>query len=152
MSAAALHLLLDAEREYVHPDLDYDYVWSVAGKMARSIRAGHPVECAYQPGDGTRYGIVIVPLDLLKRVQASGGGTAGSVRLASLIMEPAFSGWDYDGAHLVVIAEHGSAVVKLGHVYYYLVMDYLGYSHSACSAVSVALLLRAVAARIGELS
>lgn len=59
----------EAERELLHPDLDFRYITQAASEIAATLAPGEPfagvAECCYQPGDGTRYPLVFVPLALL---------------------------------------------------------------------------------------
>lgn len=48
--------------ERVRGDLDAFYVATTGGAVGRALVDGRPVEANYQPGDGTRYGLVFVPL------------------------------------------------------------------------------------------
>ncbi len=54
----------DGERaeHLVDRGLDYDYIDGAAQAIATALRLGIPVEVNYQPGDGTRYKMVLVPL------------------------------------------------------------------------------------------
>lgn len=50
-------------------ELDLEYVDAVAADLAAILAAGRVAEAAYQPGDGTCYRLVIVPLAALKAAQ-----------------------------------------------------------------------------------
>lgn len=60
-------IMFDSEREegWYAEDLDLDYIDAAAGDIAQAFRMGAPAEACYQPGDGTRYGLVFVPLTAL---------------------------------------------------------------------------------------
>lgn len=69
MSAAALPesiKISDIERDYVHSNLDFAYIDEAAQDAAAILSARGVAELAYQPGDRTRYNLVLVPLTLLE--------------------------------------------------------------------------------------
>lgn len=53
----------------VASELDLEYVDAVASDLARILAGGGVAEACYQPGDGTRYALVIVPLASLRAAQ-----------------------------------------------------------------------------------
>lgn len=67
--------------DQVEQRLDMRYVKHVAASVARCLRDGAPIEVAFQPGDGTRYDLVFVPVQSLRVAPAmrtsSGSGTVG---------------------------------------------------------------------------
>lgn len=66
---AASLVLYEGEYEYLHPDLDAAYITGTAVDVAGILRDDRTAEVAYQPGDHTYYGIVIVPLRTLHRAK-----------------------------------------------------------------------------------
>lgn len=48
--------------ELVKGELDWPYVEAVAEDVAAALWEGAPMEACFQPGDGTRYDLVFVPL------------------------------------------------------------------------------------------
>lgn len=55
------------ERERLYsPGLDLDYISSTAKQIALAMDEDQVSEASYQPGDGTRYALVFVPLMAIK--------------------------------------------------------------------------------------
>lgn len=51
--------------EYVAENLDLPYVERVGRAIAEAIGKNEPIEANYQPGDGTSYGLLFVPIQEL---------------------------------------------------------------------------------------
>jgi hypothetical protein len=91
----------DEVATFVGARLDAAYVREVAKAVASALADGAPVEVAFQPGDGTRYDLVFVPVQALR--------TAPPRRTTSGVE------WD-DRAALGVSRHVGAAVVSwVGH-------------------------------------
>lgn len=58
----------DYERDerLVDPHLDFPYIAGLASDIAALLHTRSVAECAYQPGDGTSYRLVFVPLVVLQ--------------------------------------------------------------------------------------
>lgn len=95
-------------REYVAERLDQRYVRQVARDVAQAVRDGVPIEVCFQPGDGTRYDLLFVPVHELRA--ARGRAVEGQ------------SDWDHRcafgvsrhvGATVVAWTGHGAAGLDL---------------------------------------
>jgi hypothetical protein len=132
--------------EYVAQRLDAVYVNRVAQEVAASLKASRPIEAAFQPGDGTHYGLVFVPLVSLAsarpRVWEHGVGDLHACR--GMRYEPC--------ATLVVWVEHGAYPFLLDGRRSFIADDYV--AENLCpnagpaSAAALAILLRAIADRL----
>lgn len=147
-------ILYDVEAEYQHPDLDLAYIDKVASEAADQLRYARNlderqtpagVEIAYQPGDGTFYGIVLVELFLLSgtsgRVKNGVQWESNAVRGVSMNS----IGWYEPGSFLVSVIESGAYPLRLGDsdpVAGSYISEHWGLSR--VSALSVAILLRAI--------
>lgn len=107
-------IMFDTEKAegWYHEDLDLDYIDGVAGDIAQSLRMGGPVEACYQPGDGTRYGLVFVPLRALTTARGRvKDGVTWDVQAVSGVSRYDAEAEEYQyepGAVLVAWAEHSA--------------------------------------------
>lgn len=151
----------EAEARYTDPDLDYEYIDAAAQDIARSLRSGRPAEVAYQPGDGTFYGLVFVTLtDLVRarpRFVEGRPWDACAVRgMLGSILDPMLADEDavvelnlrkyVTNGYLVSWVEHGCYPLRLGDGRGTLASDYVGehFQTSETSAASLAILFRAI--------
>lgn len=143
-------LIYDTEREWVEADLDLAYIGEVAEDVARALRVGKPAEVAFQPGDGTLYGFVFTPLTGL--VRARPRTFNGRESHSNAIGGMGFPEYE-DGGYLVSKVEGRSYPLRLGHRGV-LAASYVGehWDLSEVSAVSVALLFRAISAHLDALA
>lgn len=87
---------------HVERELDGDYVFTTAAAIAGALAANQPLEVCWQPGDGTRYDLIITPVLALK---------AAPPRIAAFRGDPGTPvEWDKHCA-LGVSREPGKAVV-----------------------------------------
>jgi hypothetical protein len=121
--------LTDPEREYVVNRLDRDHVVQVAAGVLRELGNGRAVEACYQPGDGTSYALMFVPMGAV--VGGNGGGTAGY----------APSRW-FNGGTLIVYGQRGSAFDAYSGCDAEYVASEL--TDNPASALAIAVLLREV--------
>lgn len=114
-------IMLDTEVKdgYYDPGLDHDYIDGAAGDIAQALRMGATAECCYQPGDGTRYGLVFVPLRAMTtaRPREKDGvkwdalAVSGMARLNRNVDPPEY---EYDeGGVLIVWVEHSAYPLKM---------------------------------------
>lgn len=142
--------LYESEDPFTDPDLDWGYIDQAARQAASildSTAAGVVAEVNYQPGDGTRYALVIVPVLAMEPV--SGRVVDGQ----------SWSPWAVEGvdrdehAFLVCHVDGMSYPVRLGRRERDLAASYIGehWKLPATSAVSVAVFLRAVSWHLNQL-
>ena len=145
-------VIWDIEREYVDPELDLAYIAGAAQDSAAILSAGHTLEINYQPGDGTRYGLVIVPLAHMEyaRPRVKDGipwgrhAVSGVSRRAAHAADNAADYYSPD-SYLVCWVDHACYPLILGSNNV-IASDYIAehWKPSLASAVSLALLLRAI--------
>jgi hypothetical protein len=149
-------LIYEAERDldWVHPDLDLDYIEGVGSDVAAALQADEIPEVAYQPGDGTFYGLVFVPLRLLvpARPRVKDGRTWESHAIRGMLAHSfigpplAINALEYrrDG-YLIVWNERSAYPLHLGDRGF-LAASYVAehWNTSSVSAHSLALLFRTV--------
>lgn len=147
----------ETEARLQNPDLDLAYIEDVASDLAAALHGGQPAEVAYQPGDGTFYGLVFTPLRRLAtarpRVKDGVQWDRRSCR-GMLSGGRGDSGDKYDPTgYLVSHVENVAYPVRLGgRDGRDLAADYVG-EHWNCrgeSAVSLAILFRAVSHFLDE--
>lgn len=143
--------IYNSEREYMHDGLDLAYIAATAKEGAK-ILATDVLEVAYQPGDGTYYGLVIVPLASLVHTQPrvkkgifwQRHAVHGQMRRGAEDREP---GVDFyaDNSYLVCWVENTCYPLRLGD-HDDLAASYIDekWKLGPTSAVSVALFLRAL--------
>ena len=160
-------VLYDGEADYQHPDLDLLYIDGVAADVAATLHDRECAEVCYQPGDGTRYGLVFVPLRSLVPARArvkdgqewdrhSCGGmvdaSAARINFAADINRLPY----LENGYLVARVEGGAYPIRLGGRGSRpdIVMPYVAEHWSAhgASAVSIAILLRAISVHLDRLS
>lgn len=136
----------DSEASLVDPELDLMYVDRVALDIAAILECGDVAEAAYQPGDGTFYGIVLVPLRSLfaARPRVKDGRT-WQQHAVSGMGATGQPGYVHDG-YLLTLVENVSYPIRLGNRGRDLAADYIAehWKLPGASAVSVVLLLRAI--------
>lgn len=158
-------IVYEAEREHVDPDLDFLYIDGLAQDLAGLLAAKAVAECVYQPGDGTRYPLVFVPLLALRHGRglelegrewehhAVGGMKANS---AEAVPDDAPGSRWYDPAgYLICWVDHADYPLRLGgRGHKSLAGDYVGdkWKTTAVSAVSLALLFRAISIHLDRIS
>lgn len=158
MDAPSSILTYPAEDEYLHRDLDLPYVDALALDLARILSAGQVAEASYEPGDMTRYRLVIVPLSALRAGQAR-VSPRGSVGNRHAVVGMKRSGGDDGGNGAAFYADHAYLVCVGDRSYPMwlepaggagIAADYVAsnFDLPATSAVSVAILLRAVCAHL----
>lgn len=160
-------VLYDGEADYQHPELDLLYIDGVAADVAATLHDRECAEVCYQPGDGTRYGLVFVPLRSLVPARArvkngqewdrhSCGGMIDTTEarihgLADINRLPYLA-----NGYLVARVEGNAYPVRLGGrgPRPDIVMPYVAEHWGAhgVSAVSVAILLRAVSVHLDRLA
>lgn len=112
-------IMLDTEQAegWYHPDLDLDYIDGVAGDVAQALRMGATAEACYQPGDGTRYGLVFVPLRAMTTARGRvKDGVAWDVHAVSGVSQYDDVAEEYryeEGAVLIAWAEHSAYPLRL---------------------------------------
>lgn len=89
--------------DFVKERLDEDYVRQTAGAVAAALRGqGEPIGVAFQPGDGTRYDLVFVPVQNLRHApgRVKNGETWGAAPELGISREPgtALVSWPRHGA------------------------------------------------------
>lgn len=134
--------LFDVDEDFCNPDLDLEYIDASARELAASLRTRVlSTEIAYQPGDGTFYGIVFTPLAGLitapPRVKSGVEWDRHAVR-----------GLDYeDGNVLVSWIEHQAYPLALAGRQRDIAANYVAehWGTSLASGVTLALLFRAMA-------
>lgn len=148
----------EGENEYLDGDLDYAYVDALAADMADLLQTS-VAECCYQPGDGTRYPLVIVPLFMLRHGRPRVvEGTEWERHAVSGISHPDIDvknyrqaqtrvGADYyhPNGYLISWVEHACYPLRLGDRGI-LTGDYVGdhWGTSISSGVALAILFRAI--------
>lgn len=125
------------EEDRYEPDLNFGYIDQTAHDVALVLdRTVLSAEVDYQPGDGTRYPLVFVPLAAMTPANDDHGGRA-------------IKGVKYDrGMFLVCWVEHPCYPLRLaGRGGSDIAADYVSekWKTSSGSAVSLALLFRGVA-------
>lgn len=137
----------EVEARFTSDQLDFDYIDEVAYDIAWALRSHRAVEAAYQPGDGTFYGLVFTPLYTLltarERVKDGVGWDRHACR--GQRFEP--SGRYSPGGFLVSYIEHAAYPIRLGdrdEIAADYISEHFFDGKSAESAVSVAILLRAI--------
>lgn len=93
-------------RDFVMARLDLDYTRAVAAEVAASVRDGDPIGVNWQPGDGTRYSLMIVPLP--ERLRLALGRTFPDGKQWEA--EPLFGRQNLDGS----IRPHQAVVSLIG--------------------------------------
>lgn len=152
-------IVSDSEREFLHPGLDLSYVDALGADLARILRNGDVAEAAYQPGDGTRYSLVIVPLSTFRAGQPRVyNGSVWERHAVSGMKRPGGddggdgSGFYADGGHLLCFSEKRCYPVWLAAgEERSLAAGYLA-DHldlPPVSAVSIVILLRAICVHMG---
>lgn len=152
-------LVYGQERDlgWVDEGLDFDYVDHVGADVASTLANDEVAEVAYQPGDGTYYGLVFVPLRLLRsarpRVKDGRAWERHAVRdmFAPLAVVERRHGSAYDpraydpNGYLIVWVEHAAYPLQLGDRGT-LAASYVAehWNTSPVSACSLAILFRAV--------
>lgn len=135
-------LLFDHDHDYCRPELDFEYIDASARELAASLRTRVlATEIAYQPGDGTFYGIVFTPL-------------AGLITAPPRIKDGvewdrhAVRGLDYeDGNVLVSLLDYAAYPLALAGRQRDIAANYVAECSnvSLASGVTLALLFRAMA-------
>lgn len=126
-------------------DLDYLYVDGVGQDVAAILLAGHPAEVAFQPGDGTFYGLVFLPLNSLRaarpRVVRGAEWERHAVRGMGNVSA---NGYGADG-FLVSYVEHACYPLRLGERGT-LAATYIEehWNTNGASAVTLAILFRSI--------
>ena len=153
----------EAEQRFVDPGLDFPYIVGLAEDIAGLLHDRSVAECVYQPGDGTRYPLVFVPLTVLQhgRGRTVGGRTWEHHAVSGMAAPgrdrddvPGYRYYDSAG-FLIAWIDHGVYPLRLGgrgskplaHEY---VMEHWG--APTASAVSLALLFRAISTRLDKLA
>lgn len=144
--------LYEAESRLVAPDLDFDYIDGLASDLADILQTS-VAECVYQPGDGTRYPLVITPLFMLRhgrpRVK---DGSVWEQHAISGVRAPnaadgdqGFAFYDTTG-FLVSWIEHAAYPIRLGGGRGTLAASYVAEHWDAGqgSGATLAILLRAI--------
>lgn len=166
-------VLYDQEEHHRSDELALDYIDAVAAETAGILARGEAAEIMLQPGDGTAYGIVIVPLRILNRVQpriaesglvcnsAAMGGMLSSSRVHQLGAKHGIEGLNelpyIEDGYLVsfVDSRYTSYPIRLGKGRGRdLVADYVDKSwamQSVESSITIAVLLRAISYYLAEL-
>jgi hypothetical protein len=148
--------IYDVEREqgWVDWDLDLEYIDAVAYQIALFLADGVPAEAAYQPGDGTFYGLVFTPLRALHsgRPRVVDGVTWDRHAVRGMknrggddSAEHGAAFYDLNG-YLLSWLDHACYPIRLGGGRGDLASSYIGehWRTSPVSAVSIAVLLRAI--------
>lgn len=127
----------------VEAELDGEYVRDVALWVARSLRVGLPIGAAFQPGDGTRYDLVFLPVQGLQH--APGRVVRGEPWPAEtdfgISREPgtAFVAWYRNGSSGFDFRSGGFEPIYLGEIF----------DTTAGSACTIAVLFNAIADAFG---
>lgn len=152
-------LFYESEKQWRHPNLDLPYVLGVATDLAELLEDG-AAEVAYQPGDGTFYGLVFLPLlnmaparprvvdGIEWETRAIRGMFRGDGKRAHFEdLEPL--AYDPDG-YLVAWVEHAVYPLSLARGRSDLAATYVAekFNTTLTSAVSLAVLFRALAAKL----
>ncbi len=142
--------LYDTEREYLDPDLDFPYIDEAARDAAYFLADEAPVEVNYQPGDGTRYALVLVPLRSLfsARPRVKDGTSWGRHSIDGMGHRPAVAPADYydPNGYLVTWVANASYPFRLGGRDGHLAASYVTehMKTTMTSGCSIALLLRSI--------
>jgi hypothetical protein len=156
-TAPASITIYDAERAYADDRLDFAYIDEVACEAAYYLEDATPTEVNYQPGDGTRYPLVIVPLRALFSAppRVVDGTAWGRHAVDGMGHSPAVAAADYydPTGYLVTWVGHASYPFRLGERGNVLAADYVD-EHmgkpGAASAVSLAVLFRAISYHLDQ--
>ena len=129
-----IELLTTAEKNYVLSRLDRAHIAEIAEQVRARLGFHTVVEACYQPGDGTWYSLLFVPLDALV---GGKGGDSNDKPPHSYFSDSYFS----DG--LVVYGQHGTTVE------FFTILSDPDYAadqltDNSASALAIAELLRAV--------
>lgn len=158
----------EREQRLVDPQLDLGYIDGAAADVAAILhRDRRPAEVCYQPGDGTRYPLVFVPLTVLgtARPRVKRGeewerhAVAGVARPDRTDPAPAADFYD-PHAYLVVWVDHAAYPLRLGdrgvlaasYVCEHWKTGGRGADQLDSSAVSLALLFRAISHHLDRLA
>lgn len=143
-------LIYDRERDlgWVHPDLDLEYIEGAGADIASILLDdGACAEIAYQPGDGTFYGLVFVPLrSLVPARPRVKDGRVWEQRAARGMFDDAVGHKQYNQqGYLVAWVENAVYPIHLGDRGV-IAANYVAehWNTSPCSAHSLALLFRTV--------
>jgi hypothetical protein len=145
---------------WVHPQLDYDYIAQCAEDIAADLSDGC-AEVAYQPGDGTFYGLVFVPLMQLvpARPRVKDGvawearairgmfGYSGQMAYFENVVVPAYDRYGF----LIAWVEHAAYPLALGPgTSEGIAATYVAehWNTTPVSATSLAILFRGIAAEL----
>lgn len=134
----------ETEDPFLHPDLDYDYIDGVAEDIARALRNSFSIDTAYQPGDGTFYGLAFTPLRTIVQARPR---TKDGREWEILSCRGVSDGNRYEPtAVLVSWVENGAYPIRLGGRTSDLAASYVGehLGTKGTSAVSISILLRAI--------
>jgi hypothetical protein len=133
---------VEQQQGWVHDELDLGYIDQAARDIAESLARDVPAEVAYQPGDGTFYGLVIVPLRILETARPRVVNGVEWDRHACRGMGAEYERTGYLVAHV----DHRSYAIRLGGRMGDIASSYIAehWDLPLVSACSVAILLRAV--------
>src|SRR4051812_17808853 len=112
-------LLSDRDREILDGGgyierLDYGYIESSAEEVARALRRGRPVEIAFQPGDGTFYGLVFTPLGISPQLETAAPRVKDGLEWDRHACKGVGVGLDYgEGWALVSYVEHAACPFEI---------------------------------------
>lgn len=142
------------EKGYVCEGLDLDYIDGVAADLADSLFVGASAEACYQPGDGTRYSMIFVPLRSLQtaRPRVKDGREWQSRAVDG--MGDKTGGYDERG-YFVSITDHACYPIRLGPGRTNLLASTYVAEHwkqNRTSSVSITILFRAVAYHLDRLA
>lgn len=151
-------VIYEHEHAFLSPEIDLRYIDEAANDIAAIIAHHGVAEIAYQPGDGTFYGLVFVPLQLLEyarpRVKDGFPWDRHAVRgMKRAGAKAADGGGEYYGrdGFLISYLDHASYPLRLRRDGEVISADYVAehWNAKGASAVSLALLFRAVAHHLG---
>lgn len=128
-------------------EIDWPYVLAVASDVALTLREGSPAELAFQPGDGSRYALVFVPLWRLvpARPRIFEGKPWSKIAVDGVSPR--------EGAALICQVEGGPSYPLRLHPRGVLSIDYVAehWGATGASAVILTALFRGVARAYGKL-
>lgn len=139
----------EGEERYYHEDLDLGYIAGAGFDLARALSRGTAAEIAYQPGDGTFYGLVFVPLAYVETAapRVVNGASWDRHACRGVLSPDAHGAYFYaPNAFLIAWLDHATYPVRLGNRGRELAVSYVAehWQTSIVSAGSLALLFRAV--------